>query len=238
MFDLVATLQPSHWLDWSLEEPYLGLLVSKEQLRAQHHIQEIQGICPVSLIDHPISQTSLDISPIWTPIIAAEVRKLHTDPCSVDWVWKLRFMLVTHRELVSSVISSMLITQGLALSIGPNWRRRQNRVSEMLCVVLNNNRTIDNVQKHSNFKGFLSSRPFRVHTSLGQSRVIVVGRGSHDPIFFVQHPDWFYNIFFWFIYFLDLWVKTFALKCLGKIFAYEMRSSKIQIYHEGRLIVC
>jgi predicted GIY-YIG superfamily endonuclease len=30
----------------------------------------------MSLADHPISQPSLDISPIWTPIIAAEVRKL------------------------------------------------------------------------------------------------------------------------------------------------------------------
>jgi hypothetical protein len=31
----------------------------------------------MSLLDHPISQPSLDISPIWTPVIAAEVRKLH-----------------------------------------------------------------------------------------------------------------------------------------------------------------
>jgi hypothetical protein len=30
----------------------------------------------MSLIDHPISKPSLDISPIWTPAIAAEVRKL------------------------------------------------------------------------------------------------------------------------------------------------------------------
>jgi hypothetical protein len=29
---------------------------------------------------HPISQPSLDISPIWTPIIAAEVRKLQLCP--------------------------------------------------------------------------------------------------------------------------------------------------------------
>jgi hypothetical protein len=31
-------------------------------------------------IDHPISQPSLDISPIWTLIIAAEVRKLQLRP--------------------------------------------------------------------------------------------------------------------------------------------------------------
>jgi hypothetical protein len=30
----------------------------------------------MSLVEHPISHPSLDISPIWTPIIAAEVRKL------------------------------------------------------------------------------------------------------------------------------------------------------------------
>jgi predicted GIY-YIG superfamily endonuclease len=29
----------------------------------------------MSLLDHPISQPSLDISPIWTPVITAEVRK-------------------------------------------------------------------------------------------------------------------------------------------------------------------
>jgi hypothetical protein len=34
----------------------------------------------MSLIGHPISQPSLDISPIWTPIIAAEDRKLQLHP--------------------------------------------------------------------------------------------------------------------------------------------------------------
>jgi predicted GIY-YIG superfamily endonuclease len=29
----------------------------------------------MSLLDHPISQPSSDISPIWTPVITAEVRK-------------------------------------------------------------------------------------------------------------------------------------------------------------------
>jgi hypothetical protein len=28
----------------------------------------------MSLVDHPISQPSLGISPIWTPVIAAEVK--------------------------------------------------------------------------------------------------------------------------------------------------------------------
>jgi hypothetical protein len=34
----------------------------------------------MSLLDHPISQPSLDISPIWTPVITAEVRKLQFRP--------------------------------------------------------------------------------------------------------------------------------------------------------------
>jgi hypothetical protein len=34
----------------------------------------------MSLLDHPISQPSLDISPTWTPVIAAEVKKLQLRP--------------------------------------------------------------------------------------------------------------------------------------------------------------
>jgi hypothetical protein len=30
----------------------------------------------MSLLDHPISEPSLDISPIWTSVITAEVKKL------------------------------------------------------------------------------------------------------------------------------------------------------------------
>jgi hypothetical protein len=32
------------------------------------------------LVDRPIIQSSLDVSPIWTPVIAAEVRKLQLRP--------------------------------------------------------------------------------------------------------------------------------------------------------------
>jgi hypothetical protein len=55
---------------------------------------------PVFLIDHPISQPSLDISPIWTPVITASgEEKKTTTPCSVDWVGKLVFLvLVPYRE--------------------------------------------------------------------------------------------------------------------------------------------
>jgi hypothetical protein len=34
----------------------------------------------MSLVVHPISQPILDISPIWTPIIVAEVRKVELRP--------------------------------------------------------------------------------------------------------------------------------------------------------------
>jgi hypothetical protein len=34
----------------------------------------------MSLLDHPISEPSLDISPIWTPVIATQVRKLQLRP--------------------------------------------------------------------------------------------------------------------------------------------------------------
>jgi hypothetical protein len=37
----------------------------------------------VSLVEHSISQPSLDISPIWNPIIAAQVRNF-TTPSTVD----------------------------------------------------------------------------------------------------------------------------------------------------------
>jgi hypothetical protein len=37
----------------------------------------------MSFLDHPISQPSLDISPIWTPVVTAEVKKLQT-PSSAD----------------------------------------------------------------------------------------------------------------------------------------------------------
>jgi hypothetical protein len=32
----------------------------------------------MSLVDHPISEPSLDISPIWTPIIEAEIRNYNS----------------------------------------------------------------------------------------------------------------------------------------------------------------
>jgi hypothetical protein len=58
---------------------------------AQHAYEEGHKICWLAyrkykesahmyLVAHPISQPSLDISPIWTPIIATEIRQLHLRP--------------------------------------------------------------------------------------------------------------------------------------------------------------
>jgi predicted GIY-YIG superfamily endonuclease len=76
-------------------------LLEKSKL-AQHAYEEVHKICwneakilhietddtyrkyeesaHMSLVDHPISQPSLDISAIWTPVITAEVRKLQICP--------------------------------------------------------------------------------------------------------------------------------------------------------------
>jgi hypothetical protein len=48
----------------------------------------------MSLVDHPISQTRLDTSPIWGPIITVEVKET-TSPSSVDYVRKLCFHVST-----------------------------------------------------------------------------------------------------------------------------------------------
>jgi hypothetical protein len=48
----------------------------------------------MSQIDHPISQPSLDISPVWTSVITAEVRKLHTTSSSVDCVGNFVFLVL------------------------------------------------------------------------------------------------------------------------------------------------
>jgi hypothetical protein len=42
--------------------------------------REYKESAHMCLIDHPISQPSLDVSHIWTPVIAAEVRKLQLRP--------------------------------------------------------------------------------------------------------------------------------------------------------------
>jgi hypothetical protein len=73
----------------------------------KHHTQEIKESVHMSLIDHPISQRSLDMSTMWTPVIAAEVKET-TTPSSVDWVVKLAFfVLVPYGEFISLVMTSI-----------------------------------------------------------------------------------------------------------------------------------
>jgi hypothetical protein len=46
------------------------------QIEPNTTYRKYNGSAHMSLLDHPISQPSLDISPIWTPIIIVEVEKL------------------------------------------------------------------------------------------------------------------------------------------------------------------
>jgi hypothetical protein len=45
------------------------------QIEPNTTYRKYKGYTNMSLIDHPISQPSLDISPFWTPVTIAEVRK-------------------------------------------------------------------------------------------------------------------------------------------------------------------
>jgi hypothetical protein len=63
----------------------------------------------MSLIEHPISEPSLGFSPIWTPVIAAEVKKLQLRPVKIEWE-NLFFLCWYHTEyFISPVMTSILI---------------------------------------------------------------------------------------------------------------------------------
>jgi hypothetical protein len=62
----------------------------------------------MSLVDHPISQPSLDISPVRTTIIAANVRKLKLRLVQI-MCENCVSMLVPYREFVSLVMTSILM---------------------------------------------------------------------------------------------------------------------------------
>jgi hypothetical protein len=95
-----------------------GLL--EKSILAQHAYEEGHQIClneakvvqiernttyresaHMSLIDHPINQPSLDISPIWTPVITAEVRKLQFVQCILSG--KICFSFVGTIRSISSL---------------------------------------------------------------------------------------------------------------------------------------
>jgi hypothetical protein len=62
----------------------------------------------MSLIDHPISQPSLDISSIWTPVITAEVKNYNSVQCRFSGKICI-FMLVLYKEFISPAMTSILI---------------------------------------------------------------------------------------------------------------------------------
>jgi hypothetical protein len=62
----------------------------------------------MSLLDYPISQPSLDISPFWTPVITGQLKKSYN---SVQYrlIGKISvFMFVPYREFISLVMTSIL----------------------------------------------------------------------------------------------------------------------------------
>jgi hypothetical protein len=62
----------------------------------------------MSLLDHPTSWPSLGISPIWTSVITAEVKKLQH--CQVQIEWENLFFLCYHKQyFFSPVMISIMI---------------------------------------------------------------------------------------------------------------------------------
>jgi hypothetical protein len=63
----------------------------------------------MSLLDHPISQPSLDISPVWTPVITEEVEKLQLRQVQIEW-GNLFLLCCYHKEYCfSPVMISVVI---------------------------------------------------------------------------------------------------------------------------------
>jgi hypothetical protein len=103
---------------------------------------------------------------IWAPPIELVPISGHQHQHKIGYVHK---RVTNHpRELrqtlyILSCVGTGVRREGLALSIGSNWvgsiwRRRQNPASETLCV-LNENRTMDNVQKHN---GYINISPSQI----------------------------------------------------------------------------
>jgi hypothetical protein len=64
----------------------------------------------MSLIDHPNSQPSLDISPIWIPVMTAKKKRKKYNSVQCRLSGKITvFMLVQYREFLSPVMTSIVI---------------------------------------------------------------------------------------------------------------------------------
>jgi hypothetical protein len=67
----------------------------------------------MSLLDHPISQPSLDISPIWTPVITAKSESYNAVQCRLSGIF---FLCLYNTENFSPVMTFILIVLGLKAS--------------------------------------------------------------------------------------------------------------------------
>jgi hypothetical protein len=63
----------------------------------------------MSLLDHTISQPSLDISPTWTPVITAEVKIYNSVKCRLSE--KICFLCWYHKEYLFSPVMSSIVIQ-------------------------------------------------------------------------------------------------------------------------------
>jgi hypothetical protein len=86
---------------------YVGTKVL--QIEPNTTYREYKESVHMFLLDHPINQPSLDISPIWTPLITAEVKKLQLRQTETVRE-NLFFLCWYHKEYVfSPVMISILI---------------------------------------------------------------------------------------------------------------------------------
>jgi hypothetical protein len=73
-----SLLEKSKLVQHAYEEGHRIRWKEAKVLQIEHNItyRKYKESTHMSLLDHPISQLSLDISPIWTPVITAEVKNL------------------------------------------------------------------------------------------------------------------------------------------------------------------
>jgi hypothetical protein len=104
---------------------------------------------------------------------------------------------VTRQRPRNKQLYNYVRRQGLALSIWFNWvdsiwRRKQNLVSETLCV-LNGNRTTNNVQKHNIYTEVQESQTFRSYLlfiSILSSHLHLDLPCSNKILYFFSFPPW------------------------------------------------
>jgi hypothetical protein len=82
-----------------------------------------------------------------------------------DSVSVFMWNLLTQMDPIDTASPPISQNMDQRFRLSPTSRRRQSPVSETLCVVLNKNRTMDNVQKHNNCVTIPSSQTFRFHSN-------------------------------------------------------------------------